>query len=486
MIVLQNQALNSTCHGLPNIFRSENKFLKTIWISFCLFSTSICFYVMKQNIDSFFKYETITAIDDILEIPTQFPTVSICQLNLFKSKYAQQILNKTLSENNFYELANKSYKYDFVRRLLMQNVLFQINVMGESFGIEQRKNLSLTLEDMLISCNFGFRDCSAKDFDWFYDSKYGNCFKFNGGQNSSGHKSNILNSMEAGETFGLKVKLFIGNDDSKVESCLTSGIHVFIHNHTVKPQSHFDGINIASGAETNIIVNRVFDSQLGYPFGDCKSNQDISDTSEFYRIIKDMNVIYNQHDCLKLWLQSEIIKMCKCYYPFVNKLNGTQPCFSFTDADCYLKSVSEFYQTDINKLSSICSRECDTIKYKLSTSFSDFPTQIYYKYLLEHPVVKLVFPNGTTFSNLKKTLISFNVFYDDLKYIKISQKPKMIFEDLVANVGGTLGLFMGISFLTLSEIFAIFYQILYLLCTKSKRYSKELSNIKTRENHIKT
>ena len=60
---------------------------------------------------------------------------------------------------------------------------------------------------------------------------------------------------------------------------------------------------------------------------------------------------------------------------------------------------------------------------------------------------------------VKQSVLKLNIFYDSLEYEYITEKPKMNLVDLLANIGGTLGLCLGISVLSFIEIFEIFTRI---------------------------
>ena len=57
--------------------------------------------------------------------------------------------------------------------------------------------------------------------------------------------------------------------------------------------------------------------------------------------------------------------------------------------------------------------------------------------------------------------LSFNVYYDALEYTLISEKPQTLLVDLVSNIGGLLGIFIGISFLSILEIFEFLFELIY-------------------------
>ena len=51
----------------------------------------------------------------------------------------------------------------------------------------------------------------------------------------------------------------------------------------------------------------------------------------------------------------------------------------------------------------------------------------------------------------------FHYIYDQLKYTIISQKPKISGANLVANVGGVLGVFLEISCITAYKVFEMLF-----------------------------
>ncbi len=62
------------------------------------------------------------------------------------------------------------------------------------------------------------------------------------------------------------------------------------------------------------------------------------------------------------------------------------------------------------------------------------------------------------------------IYFDELKEILITESPKFGAQDLVANFGGHLGLFLGFSFLSLAEFLELFILVLIVLIGRSKRY----------------
>jgi hypothetical protein len=65
-----------------------------------------------------------------------------------------------------------------------------------------------------------------------------------------------------------------------------------------------------------------------------------------------------------------------------------------------------------------------------------------------------------------------NVYYSDLKYTVLKQIAKMSLIDLISNLGGLLGLFVGISFLTLIEIIEVCFEMIFHYFKKFFRNNK--------------
>jgi len=96
------------------------------------------------------------------EVPAAFPVVTICnQGYILKKKASSVILNK---QNDFDKFRN-----------------FYLNDNNNSITPEQKESLSFTMHEMLIACTFAEKKCSASDFKWFSDYKFGNCYMFKSG-----------------------------------------------------------------------------------------------------------------------------------------------------------------------------------------------------------------------------------------------------------------------------------------------------------------
>ena len=67
-----------------------------------------------------------------------------------------------------------------------------------------------------------------------------------------------------------------------------------------------------------------------------------------------------------------------------------------------------------------------------------------------------------TYEQVNKYFLNLEVYYKDLRYTYLNDEPKTEFFVFISNIGGILGVFLGISFLSFIEIVEIFFEILFI------------------------
>ena len=94
-----------------------------------------------------------------------------------------------------------------------------------------------------------------------------------------------------------------------------------------------------------------------------------------------------------------------------------------------------------------CPIECDHIVYNTKSNYVGLLPDFY--------------SNENKLNNISKDdLILINIYYPKLEYISVEQMAKTEFFDLISNIGGTFGLFLGFSFFTFVELIEIIFELL--------------------------
>ena len=321
-----------------------------------------------------------------------------------------------------------------------------------NFSIETKKSLGLELKKLIYDCEFNSERCDFEnDFRWIYNLDYGNCFQFNFGFNKDNNQTQKKFSFRAGHKFGLKLKIYVGSSVNSTEEGV--GLRIMIHNSSLDP-SFENGINVATGFETNIAVETIFINRQESPYSDCISNLENikSDLKDF--IIKS-NKSYRRVDCLNLCFQRYVIKECGCYYPGFDSFYSKRQCASIQDIVNFGEVFKNFWKLDLlNLCEPECPLECDSVDYKYLISSSSFPSQSYMENLIR------IFPSNFTSKLNRENHLALNIFFNTLSYTRFKEDIKTSPLDLISNLGGILGLFTGASFLSFFEIFEILFYLL--------------------------
>ncbi len=124
------------------------------------------------------------------------------------------------------------------------------------------------IEQMIVSCQYQGEPCSSKDFFYYHDYNYGSCFSFNLGKvnNASKYgkieKKEILESKNSGWNNGLQLELYVGNPDRQQKYNFKGGVRIVVHNQSITPFPNDDGIDVATGQQTNVAISRSFVNHL--------------------------------------------------------------------------------------------------------------------------------------------------------------------------------------------------------------------------------
>ena len=138
---LHDVVLSSTSHGLPNIFKSKRILLKIIWTLFFLISLGYCSFSIIKTINSYFNWEYLTKIEDFRENPTEFPAITVCNLNKYGNEFAKNV------SNIFYPSLQYNSKFKTISELFLSLKYSDINFQN-SIDDENREVFSILMNEV--------------------------------------------------------------------------------------------------------------------------------------------------------------------------------------------------------------------------------------------------------------------------------------------------------------------------------------------------
>jgi hypothetical protein len=177
----------------------------------------------------------------------------------------------------------------------------------------------------------------------------------------------------------------------------------------------------------------------------------------------------------RVYTQKECLRLCQNL-----KFKERNPCSNILDdldRNIFYNSdnsetIPTYYNESLNKCvesflkdsnylkacyATYCPLQCDTFFYDISThsiearGYGNITTK------------SLAYYAGfNTYENVSKSFYAVRVYYDDLRYTLIRQQPKIELFGLISSVGGTLGLFLGFSFISILELFETVAELVYI------------------------
>jgi len=147
-----------------------------------------------------------------------------------------------------------------------------------------------TLADSLLNCTIDGTQCGYKDF-YSFDIRsiikvqdVLTCYVLNGGRNSSGHSSEVINTINTGPSSGFLLNFFLPKGHF---------FYYYINDANVNP-TESEIINTVYSSKINIFtLEKTVETKLEYPFNNCWERNSLPDTP-LVRQLSEANITYRQ------------------------------------------------------------------------------------------------------------------------------------------------------------------------------------------------
>ncbi|XP_033639902.1 uncharacterized protein LOC117300278 [Asterias rubens] len=314
------------------------------------------------------------------------------------------------------------------------------------------------LEDFILECSFNGINCLGKNdtFEQIQDDKYGNCYTFN----KAVEGTTARHSSQTGEQSGLSLTLYVEQDEYISLYGQDIGVRVAVTNNEITPALADQGINISPGTDTSIGLKLNVISRKPLPYGECQvPNATVSEIVDG-KIVKIETTSYNRQRCLQVCYLQKVKEICNCAASM--ELDGDRCKLLDTEQDLCKQMIYFLHVHYL--LNCSCETQCEDRLFEYSVSQSAWPSEAFRPHLLRN----IHFINERTkkirsASDISRNLVRLKVFYEELNYQETREIEAYSGTSLFGDVGGTIGLYIGFSFLTILEVFEL---IIYLIRTK--------------------
>jgi hypothetical protein len=483
-ILIKETLYNSTAQAIIKLLETPIFTLKIFLFLCVILSSGLCSYLIIQLIISYLSYGVSTTSRTLYETPALFPKITICNLNPFTTRYAvefiKQINKEVFPTIDIYNEEQMSKLDLTIKYNLIADLAFYSKTKMNNLNETEKRKFSRPLEEIMTVCSYNIQDCTANDFSWYFDYDYGNCWTFNSGRNDF---KNLSYSSIPGVVFGLRMSLYVNfyqnlTEINSIHGAL--GALIRIENSSYLTYSNMDGIRLSPGFDTSISVSRSFKSNLPQPYSNCIIDNETNAEfhSELFDLIQNSEYRYKQELCFWQCIQRTLLLECNCTDPtIISILPNASRCIEQNEKEfaCYLNLWNGKIKNKIffvENCQSECPLECYLDEFDASLSSNQIFSNFYLNFLNS---------NHTNLSNdfqttqidslgVKESFVSFNIFYKSLSYEISSESPQLTLITLFANIGGYLGLFLGVSIFSLFEPIQILIEIIHMkLCRNRLR-----------------
>ncbi|XP_076443977.1 epithelial sodium channel subunit gamma-like [Babylonia areolata] len=351
------------------------------------------------------------------------------------------------------------------------------------------------LHDFLITCRYdGFR-CSPRNFSYFHNHKYGNCYTFN----SEDTAASRLYTRSPGPQHGLTLELFLQQQEYVAALAAEAGVRVVVHPKGTAVFPEDDGVSIPPAHSTSVGISMEKIERLGPPHGCCDDQKQAEDLYAVH-----WNLTYRKLSCLKSCYQTIVRSFCNCSLPmyFLDD-DRDHVCDMTVDetADDRLASRDWFQGgslSDDRVVSSLAFRndggdrtcpgtvttctsrsrlsldanrenECEDQwrrgTERLTKELKEIDGDVRYLQTKIRQSSYLLMDGDVRSNDFAKL----NVYFTDLIYTKVEQQRAFEFQNLVSDIGGQLGLWLGLSAITIGELCGLLLSLFRLLTARGPR-----------------
>ncbi|XP_078484115.1 bile acid-sensitive ion channel [Ciona intestinalis] len=418
----------TSCHGILQIKNNAKIWLKIFWVLLVLAAFSVLIWQIVDRVNAYNKYETNTQISEEYVQSLQFPAVTICNSNryFYFSSDEERLAMLTLS---------KAFDTGVPQNVsVLQNLGITSNFSLREFMMA--KGWRLDVGSALAFCGVSKTElCSHVNFTMSLSNSLGLCWTLNAQRRQS----------IPGYPHGIHL-IFITYQSDSTEDPLSgnseTGIKFQVHPQDEPPQVESLGHSVGVGLWASVQMHKQEKSNMYSPWGACHpSNENL----RFYSK-------YTLNACLKQCYDTLIQQTCKCRGPLMeNNYLDVVECTPIQVLNC-TAPVRYAIESSYTPQKCGCYQPCNEVKYQTTLSYSSF-----------NPKHSDFFEKGMNLTSgyLSENSVGISVYFDALSVTKHVESKAITESALLSDIGGQLGLWVGVSVVTLFEFLQFLTRLLY-------------------------
>jgi len=507
---IKSFANTTSMKGIRWILIAESRFLRILWTTAVVVFFGTAFAQFVRLTAEFVNFESATRLEEVRFLKNnQTISFTICNLNPFSSntsnhpenvptyaEYLQSVESYTDCQGNCNETTTLRENLQHLPGYF-QHIGYNAAVqIGHSIDTSVLQ-CQIILEDGILGKR---KECAEfGKFSLYTNPKYLNCLVF---------KSDLSNLSEEDFPIGLSFLIYLDNAenlDSKNsnEMLEEKGLEIYFHHHSILPNLFVEGLKVTSGQFSVIHVHSVLRQRLPWPYGDCIPNDLLRKYS-----FNDEILQYSTFTCENVCLQNKVMQECNCTDGHLTQIGlpSNTPHWIRSDfCEKMLPNISLTIQratcaTSVRSKEMLqcrynCPWPCLERFWQTTLSHSTWPlnplTSSFYKKYIQNTFLSAAFPTDEVWIQNENSaslqvvnnMVKFDVISYDSVNFHLRDLPKLMWESFLAQLGGALNLWSGITTFVLIELIALVYKI---IVAKIKHPVSNVNQEKVSKQGIKT
>ncbi|XP_037276498.2 acid-sensing ion channel 1C [Rhipicephalus microplus] len=435
--------------GIDRLVVIENRC--RFWI-FC--TVYVVFFVVTvisigKTLQNHFEYRDIVSISMTEGNSLQLPAVTFCNLNPLRksavcSPNTLDVINGTIRNI----LCDQSDPMDInmVHNFTTEELYPFLNVARKYNNSQTLLALGHTKQRMVLNCTVKGESCLDDSmYETSTNPTFGLCYCiFCSNFNASKISYQASNLPVDGLTLVLDIER-----EEYLRSSSEMGMIVMVHRRGVSPDPNEDGMYLSPLMTTYIGIEMRMMERLPAPYKD----RCVTMWPPIWQKYVAPDQTYFQQMCFSVCSQVLILKKCQCMseeLPQVRNVTGAANIMCRNDDHRRICSEEILADTSYRSLKKCdCPLKCSQEIYKTSISRTGWAQSL---------------RSGEGKNSLQnRALVKAVIYFESIIVEKITQVPELSDATTLSNVGGFMGMYLGLSFLVIFEILEIFVRWLIYL-----------------------
>ena len=420
-----------------------------LWVGIALGATIGCLINITDRIKYLVSRPTATTISATRHHTLTFPAVTVCNLNSF------QVLLGILKELNLTDLIQIAAPLVSIDSETCNQVLQSVSTSStdilsttfEELAIQSRQ----PVEDFIQSCFFAGKSCNVTEVFEPVFTNLGICYTFN-----SGRVRPLFQSSVTGQRQGLQLVSNI--NQSNTTTILNLGLIITINAQSEHPVPANLGIGVPARRNALIRMEQRDIQDETKRNCTCSSQSNYEPTFNFLS-----GASYSESTCLVDCMHSRIADKCECiiarsfYSPGIARYSQLPDCT--LEKICCIVDALTFPQDTCN-----CRSACSFTQYETSVSYSSLPAEELRSLAARFGLESTLFPDD---------FLTVSVYFETLNVQNQITRSVYSVTALLSDIGGQLGLFLGLSVISVLQFGDWIIKIL-----RSRNLSTDLKGMK--------